>query len=402
MKPKTVKIQDVTLRDGNQALKRPWTLDEKIEVFDLLVGLNVDGIEVGFPSSNETEMKATKVLANRAPRSMPIAALTRANPIEIQKTWEALQYAPNPRMHIVFPVSDFSIRNVLKISEEEVVTKIVNAIEFARQIVGKGVEIQFSGEHFGDARENFDFAMYAFLRAIDAGANIINLPNTVERYRPFLFVGMVKKAKQIIGDRAVLSVHTHNDLGMATATSVESYYVGAEQIEVALNGLGERAGNTNLYETAIALHQNGEIVNLDFKQIYPTAKRISELTGIPIGEKAPIIGNDIFSHRSGIHQDGVSKTISQKKGAYRSFSPEFVGRNDEETISFTNQSGHKAIQFLLEKQGLNVEKNIIELVFQRAKQVSSDENNREITELELVCMVKQELVGAEQNKLLSN
>ncbi|PJZ44137.1 2-isopropylmalate synthase LeuA2 [Leptospira brenneri] len=388
MKPKQIKIQDVTLRDGNQALRKPWTLEEKIEVFDLLTELRVDGIEVGFPSSNETEFIASKTLARRAPVGIPIAGLSRANETEIAKTWEAIQYANKPRMHIVYPVSDFSIRHVLKISESEVVQKIKKAVSFARSIVGKDVEIQFSGEHFGDAIENFAFTKEAFLAAIEAGANIINLPNTVERYRPMVFVNMVKEMKDFIGDRAKVSVHTHNDLGMATATSVECAYVGAEQIEVALNGLGERAGNTNLYETVIALHQNGENLGINFERIYPTAKRIAEMTGIPIGEKTPIIGEDIFSHRSGIHQDGVAKTIKQSKGAYRTFSPEFVGRKDAETISFTNQSGHRAIQFLLEKRGIVVPGEEIHRLFEIAKTISSNENNREITEAELVDLAR--------------
>lgn len=394
MKPNQIKIQDVTLRDGNQALRRPWTLEEKIEVFDLLIELNVDGIEVGFPSSNETEFVASRTLAKRAPAGIPIAGLSRANETEITRTWEAIQYAKKPRMHIVYPVSDFSIRNVLKISETEVIQKIQNSVSFARSIVGPDVEIQFSGEHFGDAIENFEFTKEAFLAAIGAGANIINLPNTVERYRPMIFVNMVKDMKDFIGDRAKVSVHTHNDLGMATATSVECVYVGAEQIEVALNGLGERAGNTNLYETAIALHQNGETLGINFQRIYPTAKRIAEMTGIPIGEKAPIIGEDIFSHRSGIHQDGVAKTIKQTKGAYRTFSPEFVGRNDSETISFTNQSGHRAIQFLLENRGIVVPSEEIHRLFEKAKAISSNENNREITEAELVDLASRYMIAS--------
>lgn len=389
---KKIKIQDVTLRDGNQALKRPWDLDQKKEVFDLLVELQVDGIEVGFPSSNQTEFEATKTLAKRAPKELPIAGLSRANRSEIERTWEALSCAGTPRLHIVFPVSDFSIKHVLHMSEEQVVSRIIDTVSFARSIVGTRGEVQFSGEHFGDALENFDFATQCFLAAIQSGANIINLPNTVERYRPFLFVGMVQKVAERVGDRAVVSVHTHNDLGMATATSVECAYVGATQIEVALNGLGERAGNTNLYETAIALHQNGESIGIRFDRIYPTAKRISELTGIPIGEKTPIIGADIFSHRSGIHQDGVAKTKGMQKGAYRTFSPEFVGRNDSETISFTNQSGHRAIQFILESKGLEVTAGLVEVLFEKAKATSTLEGNREITESELVSWAKQQLI----------
>ncbi|MDZ4724889.1 MAG: 2-isopropylmalate synthase LeuA2 [Leptospira sp.] len=382
-------IQDVTLRDGNQALKKPWTKSEKESVFDALVALNVNGIEVGFPSSNRNEFESVQSLAKKAPKHITIAALSRANEKEIQTTWDAIQFAKTPRLHIVYPVSAFQIQNVLKISNEQVLEKIFNAISFARKISGKDTSLQFSGEHFGDAIENFEFTIKAFNTAIEAGATVINLPNTVERYRPFLFVDMVRRVVEKIPSHITVSVHTHNDLGMATATTVESFYAGATQLEVALNGLGERAGNTNLYETAIALHQCGEDVDLNFKKVYPTAKFISDLTKIPIGEKSPIVGEDIFSHRSGIHQDGVTKTIGQKKGAYRTFSPDFVGREDEEKISFTNQSGAKAIQHLLWEAGKKIEPDKIQILFHKAKEVSSAEENRTIEIEELLFWAEQ-------------
>jgi 2-isopropylmalate synthase len=381
---KKIWIQDVTLRDGNQALKKPWTLTEKESVFDALVQLNVNGIEVGFPSSNSSEFEASMTLAKKAPSHITIAGLSRAIEKEIQITWDAICHAKSPRLHIVYPVSAFQIKNVLRISEKQVLEKIFNAVRFARKISGKDTSIQFSGEHFGDAMENFDFAVKAFQTSIEAGANVINLPNTVERYRPFLFVDMVRRVTEQVPKDITISVHTHNDLGMATATTVESCFVGASQVEVALNGLGERAGNTNLYETAVALHECGQTLDLNFQRIYPTAKFISELTKIPIGEKAPILGDDIFSHRSGIHQDGVTKTIGQKKGAYRTFSPAFVGREDEETISFTNQSGAKAIKHMLSEVGKSMENEKIQILFHKAKEVSSSEGNRSIEVAELL------------------
>ncbi len=386
--PKKAWIQDVTLRDGNQALKTPWTIHEKEVVFDALVELGVNGIEVGFPSSNSNEFEASKRLALKAPKHITIAGLSRAIEQEIQVTWEAIQFAPTPRLHIVYPVSAFQIENVLKISNEEVLEKIFNAVSFARKISGRETSIQFSGEHFGDAIENFEFAVKAFQTAIAAGANVINLPNTVERYRPFVFVDMVRKVVEQTPDHITISVHTHNDLGMATATTVESFFAGATQVEVALNGLGERAGNTNLYETAVALYQCGVPVDLNFQKIYPTAKMISRLTNIPIGEKTPILGDDIFSHRSGIHQDGVAKTLGHSKGAYRTFSPEFVGRIDKERISFTNQSGARAIQHLLHDAGYKVSREKLEILFAKAKETSSNQGNRSIPVEEMISWIE--------------
>ncbi|GBF48558.1 isopropylmalate/homocitrate/citramalatesynthase [Leptospira ryugenii] len=382
--PNQVWIQDVTLRDGNQALKKPWTFAEKEQVFAALVALQVDGVELGFPSSNELEFRAVAQLAKQAPPEMTVSALSRAKVDEIERTWEAIQFAKNPRLHIVYPVSHFQIHNVLRISEEQVLETIHQSISFARSLAGEGKSIQFSGEHFGDAIENFNFTIEAFQTAIRAGADVINLPNTVERYRPFLFVDMVKRVKEKMPDHITLSVHTHNDLGMATATTVESVFVGANQVEVALNGLGERAGNTNLYETALALHQCGVRSRLNFQKIYPTALLISELSGIPIGEKTPIIGEDIFSHRSGIHQDGVTKTIGQEKGAYRTFRPEFVGRGDAERIDFTNQSGTKAIVHVLQKSGISLDAEKIKIVFQKAKELSGSKGNRSLSAEEIL------------------
>ncbi|EKR73117.1 HMGL-like protein [Leptospira noguchii str. 2006001870] len=372
-------FMDVTLRDGNQALRRPWNLEQKETIFKQLLKLGVQGIEVGFASSNEQEFEACKHLSTIAPDNVVISSLSRAVEKEIEISWKAIRFAPKPRIHIVYPVSAFTIQNVLKISPEKVLDRISQSVAFAKNLVGSKGEVQFSGEHFGDSMENLDFAARAFQTALDYGADVVNLPNTVERYRPWLFVSMVKAVANLLPENTRISIHTHNDLGMATATTVESYFAGAVQLETALNGLGERAGNTNTYEVAVALHNCGVKVPLNFLTIYETSRLVSYLSEIPIYEKAPLIGEDVISHRSGIHQDGVAKTRHLKKGAYRAFDAELIGRPEGDRIEFTNQSGKSAVYCILKDAGENITLEEAGRLQPILKKVSEDLGRRELT-----------------------
>ncbi|WP_016761586.1 2-isopropylmalate synthase LeuA2 [Leptospira kirschneri] len=372
-------FMDVTLRDGNQALRRPWNLEQKETIFKQLLKLGVQGIEVGFASSNEQEFEACKHLSSIAPDNVVISSLSRAVEKEIEVSWKAIRFAPKPRIHIVYPVSAFTIQNVLKTSPEKVLDKISQSVAYAKNLVGSKGEVQFSGEHFGDSLENLDFAAKAFQTALNYGADVINLPNTVERYRPWLFVSMVKAVANLLPEDIRISIHTHNDLGMATATTVESYFAGAVQLETALNGLGERAGNTNTYEVAIALHNCGVEVPLNFSAIYETSRLVSYLSEIPIYEKAPLIGEDVISHRSGIHQDGVAKTRHLKKGAYRAFDAALIGRPEGDRIEFTNQSGKSAIYCILKDVGENITLEEAGRLQPILKKISEDLGGRELT-----------------------
>ena len=287
------------------------------------------------------------------PDNLIVSSLSRAIEREIELSFESIKYANKSRLHIVYPVSRYALEKVLQVDFQKAKEMAVNAVRYARKI-SKGVsEIQFSGEHFGDSEENIEFAIDLFQSVLAEGANIINLPNTVERTRPMRFVAMVQRVVDALPRDTKVSVHTHNDLGMATATTVESYYAGATQLEVTLNGLGERAGNTNIYEVACALKNCGEEIDLRMDKFYETAQFISMMTSIPIHEKAPIIGEDIFSHRSGIHQDGVVKTKNETKNLYGAFSPELVGRTQGHQIQFTSQSGKAAFTELLGKKNIS-------------------------------------------------
>lgn len=345
---------DITLRDGNQSLKKPWNIEEKEIIFNHLTELGVQGIEAGFPAASEVDFEACKKLSSIAPSNVVVSVLARCVQNDILKAAEAVQSADKKRIHTFIAMSPFNMEYVLNKSPLEVRKQAVEAVEFAKKTIGKDGEIQFSVEHFGDCIENIDFVIDALKDTVKAGATIINLPNTVERTRPSLFVPLIEKVYEALPKDIIISVHNHNDLGMATATTVESYFKGAIQLECALNGLGERAGNTNMYEVAVALHNAGIDVPLNLSKIYELALVISDMSGVKIYEKAPLIGPEALAHRSGIHQDGAIKTKDMEKGAYRPIHPSLIGRKDDEKLGFTSQSGKTAIFEIITEAGYPV------------------------------------------------
>lgn len=342
---------DITLRDGNQSLKKPWNTFEKELIFNHLVELGIQGVEVGFAAASEMDFEACSRLASIAPDNVVISALARTLENDITKAAEAIKTAPKQRIHTFIAMSPFNMQYVLNKSPEQVRKQAIEAVEYAKKLMGKQGEVEFSVEHFGDCLENIDFVIDTLKEVVKAGANVINLPNTVERTRPKVFINLVEKVYESLPKDIIISVHNHNDLGMATAATVESYFAGAVQLECALNGLGERAGNTNLYEVAVALHNSGVDVPLNLAKIYELALIISDMSGVKIYEKAPLIGPDALAHRSGIHQDGAIKTKDMEKGAYRPIHPSLIGRKDDEKLGFTSQSGKTAIYEIITEAG---------------------------------------------------
>lgn len=342
---------DVTLRDGNQALKKPWNTKQKEIIFNQLIKLGVQGIEVGFSGASDMDFEACQHLASIAPDNMVISGLARAVQKDVDKVYEAIKTANKPRIHTFIAMSPFNMEHVLKKTPMDVRKIAIEAVSYAKSLFGDKGEVQFSVEHFGDCQENLSFVIDSLLEIVEAGASVLNLPNTVERTRPMDFINMVSEVSDAMPDNVVIAVHCHNDLGMASATTVESYFAGAAQLECSLNGLGERAGNTNLYEVATSLYNCGVELPLDMSKIYETALMIAEMSAVPIYEKSPLIGPDALAHRSGIHQDGAAKTKGMQKGAYRPIHPSLIGRDDDEHIGFTSQSGKTAIYEILTRAG---------------------------------------------------
>ncbi len=349
---------DITLRDANQALVNPWNKEQKEVVFKQLLKLGVQGVEVGFPIASEMDFESCENLAALAAQlgsNVVISALARAKTTDIQKAWDAVKEAPKPRIHVFLAMSPLSMEHVLQMEPAAVRKQAVEAVAFAKSLVGEKGDVEFSPEHFGDSVENFDFVLESLKQIVEAGATTINLPNTVERYRPMIYVDMVRKVADALPKNITISVHCHNDLGMATAATVESYFAGATQMECALNGLGERSGNTNMFEVAVALHNCGVEMDMNLGEIYETAILTSKWANVPIYAKAPLIGIEAVAHRSGIHQDGASKTKNLKKGAYRPIDYSLIGRQENDVLSFTSQSGKTAVYEILNHNGYPVD-----------------------------------------------
>lgn len=342
---------DITLRDGNQSLKRPWDTKEKEIVFNHLLELGVQGIEVGFAAASDMDFEACSYLAQTAPDNVVISSLARTIERDIIAAAKAIEASARPRIHTFITMSPFNMEHVLNKTPDEVRRLAIEAVSYAKSILPKNGEVQFSAEHFGDCLDNMPWVLETLKEVVKAGADVINLPNTVERYRVKYFVDMVERVYSEIGNSAIIAVHCHNDLGMASAATVESYFAGAIQLECCLNGLGERAGNTNMYEVAIALHNSGVEVPLNLEKIYETALVVSEMSGVRIYDKAPLIGFEALAHRSGIHQDGAVKTKDMKKGAYRPIHPSLIGREDDEKLGFTSQSGKTAVFEIVSSAG---------------------------------------------------
>ncbi len=345
---------DITLRDGNQSLKKPWNLKEKEFIFKKLVDFGVQAVEAGFPAASEMDFEAVQRLAQIAPENLVISALARAVEHDITRAVEAIKDCAKPRVHTFIAMSPFNMKYVLNKDPQEVRKTAIEAVRFAKDElskVNKNAEVQFSVEHFGDCMENLPFVIDTLQEVVKAGATVINLPNTVERTRIKTFVDMVAQVYEALPKDIMIAVHCHNDLGMATAATVESYFAGATQLECCLNGLGERAGNTNMYEVAVALHNSGVDVPLNLVEIYELALTIADMAKTEIPEKAPLIGPEALAHRSGIHQDGAVKTKDMEKGAYRPIHPTLIGRKDDEKIGFTSQSGKTAIFEIISDAG---------------------------------------------------
>lgn len=345
---------DITLRDGNQSLKKPWNLNEKEFIFKKLVDFGVQAIEAGFPAASEMDFDSVKKLSEIAPENVVISGLARAVEHDIKKAVEAIYMCSKPRLHTFIAMSPFNMKYVLNKRPDEVRKTAVEAVKFAKNTLlsaNKNGEIQFSVEHFGDCSENLPYVIDTLKEVVEVGATVINLPNTVERTRIKTFVDMVSQVYEALPEDIMIAVHCHNDLGMATAATVESYFAGATQLECCLNGLGERAGNTNMYEVAVALHNSGVDVPLNLGEIYELALVVSDMAKVPIAEKAPLIGPEALAHRSGIHQDGAVKTKDMEKGAYRPIHPTLIGRKDDEKIGFTSQSGKTAVFEIISDAG---------------------------------------------------
>lgn len=379
---------DVTLRDGNQALPKPWNNAQKKDVYLQLLKLGVQGAEVGFPASSEMDFESCKELAqltakmaeegDEVAKRVVVSGLARCVESDIQRCWEAVQFAPHPRIHTFLATSPLSMEHVLHLTPEQVKEKAVHCVKFAKSLVGDKGDVEFSAEHFGDCLENMDFVIDVLKAVVEAGATTINLPNTVERYRPFLYVNQIKQVYEALPKDVTISVHCHNDLGMATANTVSGIINGARQAEVTINGIGERAGNTSLEEVVMTFRSHKELgieTNINTTKISGISRMVSSLMNMPVQPNKAIVGRNAFAHSSGIHQDGVLKN----RESYEIIDPKDVGI-DENSIVLTARSGRAALKHRLHVLGIDLDKESLDKAYEeflkladRKKEINDDD-----------------------------
>jgi 2-isopropylmalate synthase len=300
-------IFDTTLRDGEQSPGASMNTAEKLRLAIQLERLGVDAIEAGFPAASAGDFEAVRAIAAKVTRA-EVVALGRATREDIDRAWGAIRDAAKPRIHTFIATSDIHLEHKLRMSRDQVVEAAIQAVRHAKSYTS---QVEFSAED--GSRSDRDFLCQVFEAAIEAGATTVNLPDTVGYAMPEEFGALVAYVRRNTRnmDRAILSVHCHNDLGLATANTLAGLKAGARQVEVTINGIGERAGNTALEEVVMALYTRKEHTGLqtsiDTTSIHPTSRLVSMVTGIVIQPNKAVVGANAFAHESGIHQDGVLK-----------------------------------------------------------------------------------------------
>ena len=363
-----VRIFDTTLRDGEQSPGFSMNTAEKIRMARQLAKLGVDVIEAGFPISSRGDLEAVRAVAKEV-RDVPIAALARAKKADVAAAVEALEPAAASRLHIFLATSDLHLRVKLNMTREQALEAIGSMIRLGRQHVG---EVEFSAEDAG--RTDIDFLCQVCRAAVDAGATVLNLPDTVGYAVPEEYGAMFYKVREYLGDPSgvTLSAHCHDDLGMAVANSLAAVRAGVRQIECTINGIGERAGNAALEEVVVALavrkNSFGVTTGVHLKELFPASRLLSEITGAAVAPNKAVVGANAFAHEAGIHQDGIIKNPE----TYEIISPQTVGV-PARSLVLGKHSGRNALRMSL--RDLGYEPSDVELaeVYRRVTALADQE-----------------------------
>ncbi len=374
-------IFDTTLRDGEQSPGASMNLEEKLQIAEVLDEMKVDIIEAGFPIASNGDFEAVKEISKKLKNST-IAGLARANLKDIERSWEAVKYAKSPRIHTFIATSPLHMKYKLKKTEEEVLEAIKKTVTYARNLCPN---IEWSCEDAG--RSNLDYLYRCIELAIDCGATTINIPDTVGYTLPDEFGKIFKKVKNNVPniDNAILSAHTHNDLGLATANNVAAIKEGARQVECTINGMGERAGNSSLEEIVMTLKVKKDLMpfHTDIKSNYiiKASRLVSSITGFPVQPNKAIVGANAFAHEAGIHQDGMLK----HSGTYEIMTPESIGLN-KSSLVLGKHSGKHAFSEKLKELGYEPGNNALMELFGRFKDLA--DKKKEIFEEDLIALVE--------------
>lgn len=390
-----IEIFDTTLRDGEQSAGVNLNTLEKIEIAKQLEKLGVDCIEAGFPAASKGDLEAVKLIADTI-RDSSVTGLARSTESDIDAAWEALKDSEEPRIHIFIATSPIHMKYKLKMSQDEVVERAVRAVSYAKK---KFPKVQFSAE---DAcRSDREFLVRILNEVIQAGAEIINIPDTVGYITPQqygeLFQFLRNNLRNI--DKITLSAHCHDDLGMATANSLAAIENGASQIEGTINGIGERAGNASLEEVAVALHIRSDYyqakTGLVLNEIKRTSDLVSKLTGMIVPANKAVVGDNAFAHESGIHQDGVLK----EKTTYEIITPELIGVNSNRLV-LGKHSGRHAFRNKAIELGFELTDEKLNEAFTVFKDLA--DKKKEITDADLFAILTDKQTETEMKYTLSS
>jgi 2-isopropylmalate synthase len=380
MPDKKIFIFDTTLRDGEQVPGCKLNTKEKVELALQLEALGVDILEAGFPISSPGDFHSVDEIS-RIIKNTIVCGLSRAVEKDIQVAAEALKHAKRPRIHTGIGTSDFHIKSTFNATREEILQRAIQAVKWAKNFVD---DVEFYAEDAG--RTDNEYLARVIEAVIKAGATVVNIPDTTGYCLPHQYgekiAFLVNNVPNI--DKAVISCHCHNDLGLATANSIAGIMSGARQIECTINGLGERAGNTSLEEVVMVIRQHKQLgftTGIRTQELNPMSRLVSDTMRVPVQPNKAIVGANAFSHSSGIHQDGFLKDAS----TYEIINPEEVGA-DGSKIVLTARSGRSALAFRLHKLGYPFTRNEIDALYERFVQVA--DSKKEVMEEDLHQLAK--------------
>jgi 2-isopropylmalate synthase len=375
MSDQKIFIFDTTLRDGEQVPGCKLNATEKIELALRLEDIGVDIIEAGFPVSSPGDFQSVEEISKKI-KNATVCGLSRAVQKDIEVAGQALKHARRPRIHTGIGTSDSHIKNKFNSTREDILSRAVQAVKWARNLVG---DVEFYAEDAG--RTDNDYLARVVEAVITAGATVINIPDTTGYCLPEQYA---EKMAWLINhvpniDKAILSCHCHNDLGLATANSIAGIRAGARQIECTINGLGERAGNTSLEEVVMVIRQHKQLgfyTDIKAHELNPISRLVADTMRMPVQPNKAIVGANAFSHSSGIHQDGFLKDAS----TYETINPNDVGA-DGSKIVLTARSGRSALAFRLHKLGYSFDRNDIDALYEHFLQIA--DTKKEILEEDL-------------------
>ncbi|NSW75653.1 MAG: 2-isopropylmalate synthase [Candidatus Atribacteria bacterium] len=386
---RTIRIFDTTLRDGEQSPGVALNAQEKLEIARQLARLGVDVIEAGFPIASPGDAEAVKAVAQNV-KGVAVCGLARSKERDIDVAWESLRDAEHPIIHTFLATSDIHLRHKLRLSREEALEQAVWAVKRAKGYVS---EVEFSAE---DAtRSDWEYLSRVYAAVIKAGATIINVPDTVGYTTPDEMRELIRYLFEHTEgiENVVVSIHCHNDLGLAVANSLSAVQAGAGQVECTINGIGERAGNAALEEVVMSLYVRQDRfqvkTNLNFQEIYRTSRLVSRLTGMLVQPNKAVVGQNAFAHESGIHQDGVLK----EKLTYEIMDAHLIGR-EERVLVLGKHSGRHAFAKKLEELGYTLSEEEMNQAFEKFKKLA--DQKKEITEDDLKAIVSEEVTKPEE------